>query len=222
VAGGALVFAMIGGTVALAGGIAWAANRARKARTEAMRLVATTMGFSFEETVSPESLGPFPLMAHGRGRLGRNALTGQLGGRPATICDYRYVVSSGKSSHEVNQTVVVFADNGGLPDFELRPENVFHKLGAVFGYQDIDFDSNEEFSKRYLLRGQDEDAIRRAFNSSALMLLSSETGWSIQATAGRLLVFRSAKVTEASQVPSFAADALRIAGAFGRASSGPR
>jgi len=216
VAGGALAFAMIGGTLALVGSISWAANRARKARTEAMRVVATTMGFSFEEAVSPERLGPFPLMEHGRGREGRNALTGQLAGRATTICDYRYVVSSGKSSHEVNQTVVVFADNGGLPDFELRPENAFHKLAAVFGYQDIDFDSNEEFSKRYLLRGHDEDAIRRVFNSSALMLLSSETGWNIQATAGRLLVFRSAKVTEASQVPAFAADALRIAGVIRR------
>jgi hypothetical protein len=216
-AGAALAVAMAGGTVALVGGMAWATQRARKARTEAMRVVATTMGFHFAERVSPEALGAFPLMEHGRGREGRNVLTGQLAGRSATICDYRYVVQSGKSSHAVIQTVAIFTDaQGGLPDFELRPENIFHKLGAVFGYQDIDFETNEEFSAQYLLRGQDEAAIRRAFNSSLLMLLSSEPGWCLQATAGRLMVFRSAKVADAAQVPSFAADALRLAGVFGK------
>lgn len=211
----AFTLAMVIGMLALVGGIFYGTSRARKARTEAMRVVATTMGFAFEETTTPEALGAFALLEHGRGRYGRNVLKGQLAGRPATICDYRYVVPSGKSSHEVRQTVVIFTDaQPGLPDFELRPENVMHKLAAVFGYQDIDFDSNEEFSKRYLLRGQDEEAIRRAFNSGLLLLLSSEPGWSIQAAAGRLLVFRSAQVSEASQVPSFAADALRIAGAF--------
>ena len=84
----------------------------------------------------------------------------------------------------------------------------------MFGYQDIDFDTSEAFSRQYLLRGRDEDAIRRAFNSSLLSQLSSETGWCVQASAGQLLVFRSGKVAEASQVPSFAADTLRIAGAF--------
>jgi hypothetical protein len=207
--------AMLGGTAALVGGILYATIRARKARTEAMRLVASTMGFAFEEKTAPEALGAFPLLEHGRGREGRNVLTGTLASRPVTICDYRYVVQSGKSSHEVRQTVVVFTDaQPGLPDFELRPENVFHKLGAVFGYQDIDFDSSEEFSKQYLLRGTDEEAIRRVFNSGVLMLLSAQPGWSVQASAGRLMVFHAAKVAEAATIPSFAADALRIAGVF--------
>jgi len=211
----ALSLALFAGTLGLVGVVAYGMSRARKARTEAMRVVGTTMGFAFEETAAPQALGAFPLMEHGRGREGRNVLAGTLAGRPATICDYRYVVQSGKSSHEVKQTVVIFTDAlAGLPDFELRPENIFHKLGAVFGYQDIDFDTNEEFSRQYLLRGRDEEAIRRAFNSSVLMLLWSEPGWCVQAVAGRLLVFRSGKVAEASQVPSFAADTLRIAGAF--------
>ena len=206
---------LMGGTVALVAGVLYTTIRARKARTEAMRLVATTMGFSFEEKIPAEALGAFPLLEHGRGREGRNVLAGTLAGRPVTICDYRYVISSGKSSHEVIQTVVAFTEAQlGLADFELRPENVLHKLGAVFGYQDIDFDSNEEFSTQYLLRGRDEEAIRRVFNSRVLMLLSSQPDWSVQASAGRLLVFHSAKVAEAASIPAFAADALRLAGVF--------
>ena len=42
---------------------------------------------------------------------------------------------------------------GNVVDFEMRPENLLNKIGAALGRQDIDFDSNPEFSRRYLLRG---------------------------------------------------------------------
>ena len=91
-------------------------------------------------------------------------MRGELGGRPATLAEYSYVISSGKSNHTVRQTVVAFTEgNTGLPDFDLSPENIFHKIGGAFGYQDIDFERFEEFSKRYLLRGKDEEAIRKTF-----------------------------------------------------------
>jgi hypothetical protein len=50
-----------------------------------------------------------------------------------------------------------------LPEFELRSENMFHKIGKAFGCQDINFESHPEFSKRYLLRGADEEAVRTFF-----------------------------------------------------------
>lgn len=82
----------------------------------------------------------------------------------------------------------------------------------MFGYQDIDFDSHQEFSTQYLLRGKDEDAIRRLFNSEVLGLLGAQPGWSVQATGGQLLVYRSHKTSQPAEIPSFAAEALRIAG----------
>lgn len=215
-AGSAALPILLGaGGLALTGGIIYAVYAAQKRRTEALRMACRMMGFRFEETSEPDELDAFPLHNHGRSRKLINVLRGELGGRPATIGDYSYYVNSGKSGHRVSQTVVLFTTAmSGLPDFDLSPENVLHKLASVFGYQDIDFDTNEEFSKQYLLRGPDEDAIRRAFTPDALMLLAGQPGWTVQAAGGRLLVYRSAKNADPAQLPSFAADALRMAGAL--------
>src|SRR2546422_3151571 len=49
---------------------------------------------------------------------------------------------------------------GRLPTFMLTPEDLRAKLAVLFGGQDVDFDDSPEFSRRYRLRGTDEDAVR--------------------------------------------------------------
>ena len=87
-------------------------------------------------------------------------------------------------------------------------------LAEIFGAQDIDFQENAEFSKRYLLRGTDEAAIRRTFTSSALAWFSGAPGWRVQAHQGMLLIFREGKFVDPAEVPAYAAEALRILGLF--------
>jgi len=210
---GPLIALIVTGVVALVGGLIYVAYQAEKRRKEALRTACQMMGFAWEDSAPAHMLGDFPLFGKGRGSDVKHVSRGELGGRPATLAEYSYVISSGKSNHTVRQTVVAFTEgNTGLPDFDLSPENIFHKIGGAFGYQDIDFEQFEEFSKRYLLRGKDEEAIRRIFTPDALMLLQSQPGWTVQSRDGRLLVFRSGKTAKPADLPIFAADALRIAG----------
>lgn len=82
--------------------------------------------------------------------------------------DYQYLISNGKSSTLVLLNIVQVKLKNNLPDFTLENENVFHKIGQVFGYQDIDFKTNYNFSKKYLLRGKDESEIKGYFNIERL------------------------------------------------------
>ena len=210
-----MVALLIIGGVGLTGWLIYVGVQAEKRRKEALMLACQMMGFSWEDEAPAHSLGEFALFGQGRSARLKHVARGELGGRPAVLGEYSYVISTGKSSHTVRQTVVVFAGgDSGLPDFDLAPENVFHKLANVFGYQDIDFERFEEFSRRYLLRGKDEEAIRRAFTPDALLLLQSQPGLTVQSKDGRLLVFRSGKTSKPADLPIFAADALRIAGAL--------
>ena len=205
---------LIAAGLGLTGWLIYLGVQHEKKRKEALRTACQMLGFAWEDSAPSDTLGDFALFRMGRGNDLKCVMRGELGGRPATLAEYSYVISSGKSNHTVRQTVVAFTDgNSGLPDFDLSPENIFHKIGGAFGYQDIDFDRFEEFSKRYLLRGKDEEGIRRAFTPDALMLLQSQPGWTVQSRDGRLLVFRSGKTCKPADLPIFAADALRIAGA---------
>jgi hypothetical protein len=212
-----IAVAIVGGTAA----IIIAAIRMEKRRVEELRTVAGAMGFTFHEPAAGDSLsqwvGELPLFDRGHSRKALATLTGEIAGAPVVLTDYRYVTGSGKNQQAHTQTVAVFTELGrGLPDFELCPEHIFHKIGQAFGYQDIDFDGHEEFSKHYLLRGQDETAVRAVFGPETLSLLGGDPGWSVQACGGRLAVFRASKRVKPPVLPAFLADALRIAGALSR------
>jgi hypothetical protein len=197
------------------------AIKAEKQRIAELGQVALAMKFSFAEQGSAsltDLTGAFPLCGIGRARQWQYTLTGKTADRDAVIGEYSYVTGSGKSQHRSRQTVAVFPGGArGLPDLVLAPENFFHRIGQIFGYQDIDLDSSEEFSKRYLLRGKDEAAIRRAFNIDVIAWFAQNDSWSVQAAGGHLAIFRTERVCKPAEVPTFLADALRIQDAFTRA-----
>ncbi len=121
-----------------------------------------------------------------------NMMYGTVDGGRAAIFDYTYVTGSGKNSQSHRLTVAYFQSNKlRLPLFSLRPENVFHKLFGAFGYQDIDFANRPEFSKRYLLRGQDEQNIRNVFSERVLSFYETQNNsFSTDAGGDQLFIYQ--------------------------------
>jgi hypothetical protein len=212
---------VLGGIVAFIGLIAYVGMVQERKRADAMQQVATVMGFSYAKDDAGAGLPPraatLPLFDRGHSRKAKNLLGGTLADHPVTVLDYTYVTGSGKNRSIHRQTVALFSEAaGGLPDFEMVPENVFHKIGAVFGYQDIDFPEDEEFSKRYLLRGLDEPAIRGTFSSAARMLLLQSPGWSVQTRDGAVALFHAGRLWKPEELPARLADALSVLNRLGR------
>ena len=90
------------------------------------------------------------------------------------------------------------------------------RLAEIFGYQDIDVDSNAEFSKSYLMKGTDETAIRAAFRPDILAFFAGAPGWQVQTKDGQLAAFREGKFVPPDEIRTFADDAVRIASLFTR------
>lgn len=204
------------GAAALVGGIIFLAIQAEKKRVEAMRQAALAMGFQFAERDDSVIDRPFPAFDRGHSRKATSVMRGQTGGRPVVLFDHAYTVSTGKNSTTYRQTVALFDDVPGLPEFSLGPEHFFHKIATALGYQDIDFDEHPEFSKHYLLRGKDEAAVREVFNPDLLAFLAGERGWTVQSAGGALAILRSARRCKPQDSPAFLADCLRIASKLAR------
>lgn len=208
---------VLGGFTALIVWIAVVGRRQERQRRVGMQAAATAMGFRYEEQSELWRELELPLFRQGHSQKASSVMTGETAGHPVTVMDYQYTIGHGKNRHTNVQTVTLFHTLGrGLPAFDLAPEHIFHKIGQVFGYQDIDFDSSEEFSKQYLLRGEDESAIRAAFGPTVLAFLTGEPGWSVQVRGEKLAAYRRGRC-EPAQIPAFLADCLRIASNIGRA-----
>ncbi len=160
----------------------------RARRGEALQTAGAGMKFRFQPMADAgliDRLEHFHLFSQGRRKKILNVLQGRAGDIDVSVFDYRYVTGGGQQSRHWRQTVILFeSDEMRLPSFTLRPENLFHKIGQVFGYKDIDFDSHPEFSKRYLLRGENESEVRDTFSADTLRFYESDRKLSTEA-AGR-------------------------------------
>lgn len=166
-------------------------------RTQGLQGVATLLGWQFVPATAMNwlpNLEQFTLFSEGHSKTITNAMYGETDGVKSALFDYEYVVGSGKNRTIYRQSVVYFESRDlSLPFFSLRPENAIYKIMSAFGYQDIDFGNRPEFSKRYLLRGPDEPAVRNAFNDAAFAFYETNPGTCTDGGGNQLFVFRYAR-----------------------------
>jgi hypothetical protein len=181
-------------------------------RQKGLERVAQEMGFSFDaegKDVGSEGFQNLPLLMKNTGLS--NVMRGTVGSGEAVVLDCQ--IGSGKSTH--TQTVACLRLTGKqLPGFEMRPENIFHKIGSAFGYKDIDFQENEVFSKSYLLRGEDETAIRALFHPGRLTFFEQHKGWCVEGASEWLAIYKSGKTIGPSKMRGFMEEATQVASAF--------
>jgi hypothetical protein len=214
-------FIYLAAAALIVGALFYFSFRQERRRRESLRNAARRMGLSYEEKVSgvPEvPLESLRLFGSGRARQASSVLRGHAEGFDLVAFDWKYTTGSGSSSSQHRVTVCAFPLPGrGLPAFELRPENVFHRIGSALGMQDIDFDAHPEFSRKNLLRGSDEAAVRELFRGPILRHFERHAGWCVEADGDWLVVYRSGKRPKPAELRRFFHDAAGIARLFSEA-----
>jgi len=195
-------------------------RRLEKKRAEALVQVAGELRLVFtpggDETLMSEH-GAFHLFSQGHSKKIKNLMRGTVRDSNVALFDYEYTVGGGKHRHTWSQTVISLHLQGRmLPAFSMRPEQVWHKLGSMMGYQDIDFESNPDFSKKYLLRGRDEAAVRNIFTNRVLIFFESEPGLCVEAEARTLIVYRHSAKVKPEAFRGFVDKGIQVAGFFER------
>jgi hypothetical protein len=204
---------IIVGTLALIAFFVWISLLIEKKRTEAMRQASLRLGFEFFPKGDPifyNEMSVFHLFQQGHSRILKNLLKGSISDADVAVFDYRFTIGGGKNQHTKNQTVAWFRSARlNLPGFTLGPENLLHKVGAMFGYQDIDFEHNPDFSKRFLLRGQDETRIRMLFNDSVLRFFEQKHPVCTEGGRNHFIFYRSSRQVKTEDMSSFIEEAKR-------------
>lgn len=213
---------IIGGIIIFVGLIILLAYWSEKKRREAMQQVAEKLECSFRADGSSflDELADYFLFGLGHAKRAKNVIASEKPDFDVAIFDYRYTTGSGKNQSTHNQTVVRVRTAGlDLPHFEVRPENFFHKIGGMFGYQDIDFEDYPDFSKRYLLRGDNEEAVREAFSEEVIRFFENIKDICAEGRGDTLLVYRRGRRLKPEQIEEKTKEALQVLGAFVGANS---
>jgi hypothetical protein len=202
------------GAVAIALGIAAYFG---KKRAEGMEKAATEMGYSYEKKGAPflqELDKSLHLLNQGSSKNLSNLLRGPNG---QAIFDYHFQTGGvdARTTKNVTQTVAAFRyPSAAFPQFSLGAEHWWHKAASAVGYQMIRFDTHPVFSKRYLLRGGDETAVRSFFMPPLLdyfQSLPEKPTWSVEAAGPWLLVYQPNRTVKAAELRNFAEETAGVA-----------
>ncbi len=210
---GILIFV---GIVALVGVILIVAWLAEKKRDEKMREVANELGLDYfpeGNTVAMVELGSFSLLNSGRSRKQTKLIQGVTDEVKIAIFDYQYTTGGGKNSHTHRQSVASLrSDQLVMPAFTMRPENVFSQIGGLFGMKDIDFESHPQFSKMFVLKGPDEQAIRDFFTPPILTYFENHRGLCVEAFPGSMIFYWPGKRIAPEEIRNFLTQAYEVYG----------
>ena len=216
---GWLLLPLLLGTLALMAAIFFVQRAAERRRTEALQSLAPMLGFSFDgESRKPGDSGldgpllSLPLFKHGGAPRVRNLMRAATIDGEDLVFEFRYTISTGKSSHTIQHTVAAFRRRGArIPAFQMYPESVFSKLGHLLGEPDIDFESNVEFSSHYVLKGDDPDAVRAFFERQAVAYFGERPNWSAEGANEWLVVYRASKRQKPEDLREWLDEARRAA-----------
>jgi len=124
------------------------------------------------------------------------------------------------SAKEVfHTTVEVIHLDKTIPTFVLEQEGFFDKFFErvmVFrGQKDIKFPNHPEFTKRFLVRGENASALRDFFSTGMIQYLKSKDVYHIESNGNSLLIFRSLRVArteDIEQMISFSKNFVKLIG----------
>lgn len=177
--------------------IAYFAHLAKKKREEAFRALARRLGCRFH-TTDPFGLagryeGHFPTLQQGSRRYAYNVVEGTLDGRRMHLFDHHHETYSTnskghRSTHHHHRTFVCLEHDADLGRLEVRPEHFLDKVGAFFGFDDIDFES-AEFSRKYHVKAEDRKLAYDVFHPQMIEYFLGLGSFKVT-TSGNLALFR--------------------------------
>lgn len=153
----------------------------------------------------------FPLAGIGHSRDVTSASEADSGELRMILFDYQYTVGTGKNQNTRTYSVVMAtSDNLELPQFSLSPENFFDRLGDWFGSKDIDFKDDPLFSNQFVLKGEDEAAIRDLFTPRRRAALVPLGQIYIDARGSTFLCYRSGRQRDVAHLRNMLEEGLNV------------
>lgn len=156
----------------------------------------------YEESFNIGKWERYPTFKKNRVVREHNVIKLEISGYTCTIADIELRAPDTLRSAENNEITALNVDlkMGVIPSFTLEKEELFDKIVSKIVWEDINFDSHPEFSKHYLLKGLDRDAIRAYFNTNLLNYLQKNMGYHIESNKKGLLIYLKNKPLDIHEI----------------------
>lgn len=177
--------------------------QAQKRRKElAAWAAAHGLAFAPDKVWGVDSRFPgFEALGKGENRYAHNVLSGRRDGAEFYAFDYHYETHStdSKGRRRTNHhhfSAVIRGAPMPLQPLTIRPEGLFDRIGAFFGYEDIDFES-AEFSRKFHVSAPDRRWAYDVLHARAIEFLLASPFYSIDMEPAHAMAWRSSRFSPA-------------------------
>ncbi|MEP0986150.1 SulP family inorganic anion transporter [Ekhidna sp.] len=123
------------------------------------------------------------------------------------ISDVTFNEGQAFTAETFNATLMVLKLNKKVPVFTLEKEGVFERffdrVMAFTGYKDIDFEIYPDFSKKFLLMGNNESEIRSFFKDEIIRFFENHHIYHLESNGEALLIFNKIKLARTDETLAF-------------------
>ena len=123
------------------------------------------------------------------------------------IADVTFNEGQAFTAETFNTTLIVLKLNKKIPVFTMEKEavleKIFDRVMAFTGYKDIDFEMYPDFSKKFLLMGNNESEIRSFFTDEIIRFFESHQIYHIESNGEALIIFDKIKLARTDETIAF-------------------
>ncbi|WP_273568582.1 SulP family inorganic anion transporter [Maribacter halichondriae] len=131
------------------------------------------------------------------------------------IADVTFNEGQAFTAETFNTTLMVLTLNKKIPVFTMEKEGVlekiFDRVMAFTGYKDIDFEMYPDFSKKFLLMGNNESEIRSFFTPEIIRFFENHQIYHIESNGEALVIFDKIKLARTDETMAFIEYAAALA-----------
>lgn len=186
--------------------------KVQERRVALLRQAADELGFTFRESDPSVAaiLNGFMLFGHGKASHARNVMRGEAHGLETLILDYHDTLRAGPRMYTFRLSLLSFLKPGeDWPRFSLRPRQRFEGTGD----NDIKFEDDPEFSKRYVVRADDAESARRLFGDEVREFFRERPGLWVEA-AGPRMVYSTGRMLAPEYFQGFLEEGFKVLNIF--------
>lgn len=123
------------------------------------------------------------------------------------IADVTFNEGQAFTAETFNTTLMVLKLNKRIPVFTMEKEGVlekiFDRVMAFTGYKDIDFAMYPDFSKKFLLMGNNESEIRSFFTDEIIRFFENHQIYHLESNGEALIIFDKIKLARTDETIAF-------------------
>jgi len=167
-------------------------------RQKALKELAFSSRWEFEpsKSLANSEFENFSIKRVGKINYTENIMTGYIDGVRYVYCDLIMdsdIETAAPDTHIPALLVSNLSDHMELPHFTLEKEGFFEKVKQAAGYEDIDFKDHPEFSDYFLLKGEDEQNVRRFFRDDLIRVIENKPNFHIESNGKSVLIYPFSK-----------------------------